>query len=206
MTQLVGEHVRKSTKDQLSDALKTLLETQPLSSITVSDISNECGLSRMTFYYHFKGVRDAVSWMLTDLFRADELPGKFDAVWLDAIAGLFESMSKNKTLLLNVYGSIGQDQIQDIVGRVLFPIADEQFDSLSRRMHLSESDKTFVKRFFGNAVIGTCFEWIESGMAEDDVDTMVQRCGLALENSVMNVVKAFDKRNRAIERAAHEGE
>ena len=50
--------MRKSTKDQLSDALKTLLETQPLSSITVSDISNECGLSRMTFYYHFKNIHE----------------------------------------------------------------------------------------------------------------------------------------------------
>ena len=35
---------------------------KPLSKITVTDITEDCGISRMTFYYHFKDIYDLVEW------------------------------------------------------------------------------------------------------------------------------------------------
>ena len=42
------------TKRALAESLKKLLLEKPLDRITVSDITEDCGVSRMTFYYHFK--------------------------------------------------------------------------------------------------------------------------------------------------------
>lgn len=50
------------TERALSDALKRLLQTKPLNKITVTQITDECGVSRMTFYYHFE--------CMWDLFRS----------------------------------------------------------------------------------------------------------------------------------------
>ena len=42
------------TKRALEASLKNLLLKKPLSKITISDITEDCGINRMTFYYHFK--------------------------------------------------------------------------------------------------------------------------------------------------------
>ena len=50
------------TKRALEQSLKNLLREKPLSKITVTDITEDCGISRMTFYYHFKDIYDLVEW------------------------------------------------------------------------------------------------------------------------------------------------
>lgn len=42
------------TKRALEQSLKNLLLKKPLTKITVGDITDDCGINRMTFYYHFK--------------------------------------------------------------------------------------------------------------------------------------------------------
>ena len=41
------------TKHVLKASLKHMLLKKPLNKITISDIAEDCGISRMTFYYHF---------------------------------------------------------------------------------------------------------------------------------------------------------
>ena len=48
------------TEKAIADALKKLLAKRPLSKITISDIANECGINRMTFYYHYRDVYDLI--------------------------------------------------------------------------------------------------------------------------------------------------
>ena len=52
-----------STKYALEDALKKLLLQKPIDKITINDLTEECGISRMTFYYHFKDIYDLVEWV-----------------------------------------------------------------------------------------------------------------------------------------------
>lgn len=40
------------TKRALEQSLKNLLLQKPLHKITISDIADDCGINRMTFYYH----------------------------------------------------------------------------------------------------------------------------------------------------------
>lgn len=42
------------TKRALEQSLKNLLLQKPLHKITISDIADDCGINRMTFYYHSK--------------------------------------------------------------------------------------------------------------------------------------------------------
>ena len=50
------------TKRALEQSLKNLLLKKPLTKITVNDIAEDCGINRMTFYYHFKDIYDLVEW------------------------------------------------------------------------------------------------------------------------------------------------
>lgn len=50
------------TKQALEASLKRLLLQKPLTKITIADITEDCGVSRMTFYYHFQDIYDLVEW------------------------------------------------------------------------------------------------------------------------------------------------
>ena len=48
------------TKRALESSLKKLLLEKPLHKITVSDITDDCGINRMTINYHFKDIKALV--------------------------------------------------------------------------------------------------------------------------------------------------
>ena len=50
------------TKHALAESLKKLLLKKPLNKITINDLTTDCGISRMAFYYHFKDIYDLVEW------------------------------------------------------------------------------------------------------------------------------------------------
>ena len=52
----------QTTKRALEASLKHLLLQKPLDKITINDIAEDCGINRMTFYYHFKDIYDLVEW------------------------------------------------------------------------------------------------------------------------------------------------
>ena len=51
------------TKRALEQSLKNLLLKKPLNKITINDIAEDCGINRMTFYYHFQDIYDLVEWV-----------------------------------------------------------------------------------------------------------------------------------------------
>ena len=61
------------TKRAISASLKHLLLQKPLGKITINDIAEDCGINRMTFYYHFKDIYDLIEWTcVEDASRALE--------------------------------------------------------------------------------------------------------------------------------------
>ena len=50
----------QTTKRALEASLKKLLLEKPLNKITINDITEDCGVNRMTFYYQFKDIYDLV--------------------------------------------------------------------------------------------------------------------------------------------------
>ena len=49
------------TKRALVASLKNQLLKKPLDKVTISDITDDCGISRMTFYYHFKDITTSLN-------------------------------------------------------------------------------------------------------------------------------------------------
>ena len=43
----------KETERNIADALKDLMQSKAFEKISVSDITDYCGIHRQTFYYHF---------------------------------------------------------------------------------------------------------------------------------------------------------
>ncbi|MBO4382554.1 MAG: TetR/AcrR family transcriptional regulator, partial [Clostridia bacterium] len=50
------------TKNALLQSFTGLLTKKPLDEITIGEITDNIGLSRKTFYYHFSDINDLVLW------------------------------------------------------------------------------------------------------------------------------------------------
>ena len=61
------------TKNALAASLKKLLSKKELSKITITNITEECGVNRQTFYYHFKDIYDLLEWIFMPM--EPRLPG-----------------------------------------------------------------------------------------------------------------------------------
>ena len=127
------------TKRALEQSLKNLLLKKPLTKITINDIAEDCGINRMTFYYHFKDIYDLVEWScLEDARRALEEKKTHDT-WQQGLLQIFEAVRQNKPFILNVYhcvdrvrakvlqlnnGYISTPELDDIDSYIVPPACD----------------------------------------------------------------------------------
>ena len=54
------DFMTNDTKYALEASLKKFLLKKPIDKITIRDLTDDCGISRMAFYYHFKDIYDLV--------------------------------------------------------------------------------------------------------------------------------------------------
>ena len=83
-----------STKSALADAMKKLMVRKSFAKISISDLCEECGLNRKSFYYHFKDKYDLVNWIFyTEFFDEFQVERTSSA---DALVRLCEFFEKNR--------------------------------------------------------------------------------------------------------------
>ena len=52
-----------TTKAALGESLKKLVLTKRLEKITINDLTTDCGIRRMAFYYHFQDIYVLGGWV-----------------------------------------------------------------------------------------------------------------------------------------------
>ena len=105
------------TKRALEQSLKNLLREKPLSKITVTDITEDCGISRMTFYYHFKDIYDLVEWAcMEDAAKALANKKTYDT-WQQGFIQIFHAVRENKVFVMNVYRCVSREQVEKYLVR-----------------------------------------------------------------------------------------
>ena len=158
----------------LTDGLYHSVLENPLNKITINDITEDCGVNRMTFYYHFKDIYDLVDWILAeDAAKAMEGRRGF-GTWSEAYLDVLRQLQDNKTLVLNVYRSVGREQVEQYLYRLLDPILKDFADRECHDITVQDADKQFVVDFYKYALVGMTLEWTRRDM-KGDPKKMVER-------------------------------
>ena len=90
---------------------RRLLLERPLDKITVTDIAEDCGINRMTFY-HFRDIYDLVEWACQEDARrildgkAPIPPGR------EGFRRILDGLIDNRPFILNVYRSVRREQVE----------------------------------------------------------------------------------------------
>ncbi len=178
------------TKRALEQSLKNLLLKKPLNKITVADIADDCGINRMTFYYHFKDIYDLVEWScLEDAKRALDEKKTYDT-WQQGLLQIFEAVQENKPFIMNVYRCVHAEQVekylQPLVDRLLLGVLEEE----SRGMTIRDEDKQFIAQVYSYIFIGLMLDWIKDNMREDPRQ-IVERLARLIKGSMAAAVARF---------------
>jgi probable dihydroxyacetone kinase regulator len=155
------------TKRALEESLKRMLLKKPLDKITISDITEDCGINRMTFYYHFKDIYDLVEWACEeDAARA--LDGKKTCdTWQQGFLQIFEAVTENRPFILNVYHSVNREQVERYLYRLTYGLIIGVVEEKARGLNVSEADKHFIADFYKYGFVGLMLDWIRSDMKEE---------------------------------------
>lgn len=155
------------TKYAIEASLKKLLLQKPLDKITISDITEDCGISRMTFYYHFKDIYDLVEWIcLEESRRALEDKKTYDT-WQQGFLQILEAVRDNKPFILNVYHSVSREQIELYLYKLTYDLLINVVEEKSQGMSIRPEDKQFIADFYKYAFVGLTLDWVRHNMKED---------------------------------------
>ena len=140
-------------------------------------------MNRMTFYYHFKDIYDLVDWiMVEDATKVLEGRKSFDT-WTEAFLDILQQIQDNKVLVLNVYRSVGREQVEQYLYKMLDPMLKEFADRECRDITVQDADKQFVVDFYKYALVGVVLEWVRRDMKTDPA-AIVERMGRMLQGDL----------------------
>ena len=184
----------QTTKRALEASLKKLLLEKPLNKITINDITEDCGVNRMTFYYHFKDIYDLVDWILMeDAAKTMEGRQSFDT-WTEAFLDILHQIRDNKTLVLNVYRSVGREQVEQYLYKMLDPLLRMFVER--ENIPVQEEDKQFIIDFYKYGFVGMVLEWIRRDMKTEPA-IMAERLNIMMHGDLKRALLRFSTDGRA---------
>ena len=158
------EEMNQRTEAVLIRTFKALMLKKPMNKITVSELVEECGINRKTFYYHFEDIRDMQRKMLKQdieaIFSRADLITDHDLI----INSVLDYIEQNKVILKNMLSCIGRAELDlflnSNVNKPIYSLVCET----EQKQNLSVGDeyKRFLADFFTRAVSGVLIDWIEN--------------------------------------------
>lgn len=182
----------QTTKKAIAASLKALLARKPLSRITIADITEDCGINRMTFYYHFQDIFDLIDWICQEE-GARAVRGRKDyRTWQEGFMSLCQTVVENRTFVEGVYRSVQREQIENYLFRVVFDLLLPVIEERSQGTDISAEAQKFIADFYKYAFVGVMLDWVKRGFQETPETVVGQISRLAngqLDAAIRNMAE-----------------
>lgn len=180
------------TKHALEESLKKLLQKKPLEKVTIADITEDCGISRMTFYYHFKDIFDLVEWTCAE--EASKALGgkKTYETWQQGFLQIFQAVLDNKSFIMNVYHSVSREQIEVYLYKCTYNLLIGVVEEEARGMNVREDDKQFIANFYKFAFVGLVLDWIRHDMKENP-QIIIDKLDILIKGDIVGALNRYRK-------------
>ena len=182
-----------TTKKAIATSLKNLSLKKPLDKITINDITSDCGISRMAFYYHFKDIYDLIEWVCVE-DATSALQGKktYDT-WQEGMLQIFEAVYENKPFVLNAYRTISREQIENYLHQLTYKLIRNVVEEKSVGTNITDVQKQFIAEFYKYSFVGIMLDWIKNGM-KNDYNNIVECMAITLHGNIPNSIQNFSER------------
>lgn len=186
-----------NTKKALAASLKKAMKKKPLSKITVSEIIEDCGVNRKTFYYHFEDIYGLLKWMVEQ--EAVEVVRQFDLMvdFEDAILFVMDYVDANKHILSCAYDSMGREAMKRFFYADFIGILQTIVDGAEReqKLRVPEDFKLFLCDLYTEALAGMLINWFQDEETRDREKTL-QYVSLIFKASLPQALESASKKQK----------
>ena len=155
------------TKKAIAQSLKELMKKRDLRKISVSDIVENCGVNRQTFYYHFQDKYDLVNWIYYNEVVAAVATQKVFTDWSDVMLDILNVMRKEKYFYTNALNVTDQNAFQEYFFNLTKNLIAEIITAVEDGKGIREEDKNFIAEFYTYGLVGIVVQWARRGMKEE---------------------------------------
>ncbi len=155
------------TKNAIRASFLKLLDERPLSKITVKDITDDCGINRNSFYYHYQDIPSLIQEVFTEEIERiiREHPSIDSLEECIAIASAFAM--ENKRAILHIYNSVSRDIFEQYLWRACEETVITYFRTAFPDAKLAPEDRDVLLHYHTCNTFGIVSGWLNSGMRFD---------------------------------------
>lgn len=185
--------VSNLTKKELGRALKELMNTKPLSKITVAMVCEQCDLNRQTFYYHFQDIYECLGYIYqTEVI--EKLP-EFESLnqWPPRFLSILKYIEQNKVFCLNTFNSLGRDHLEMFLTEVSFTMIDTGIQQIASNVEIEEEQLKFIINFYAIAFSGLVIQWLTHG-CRDNSEQLAMTLAKMLQGNFSTAINNLKKK------------
>lgn len=170
-----------SRKELLARALSEYLELHPNEPVSVTSITRICGISRQSFYYHFRDIHDLYAWTLHHELVKTVRPVRGEG-WRAEIQAVLERMYENRLLVMRAARARGSVNIDELLKNELGIHIMRSVEEISTGLGIAPADRALIARFYTAGLVEIVRLWIDDGMREPP-ERLAERLSLFFVNS-----------------------
>lgn len=147
-----------STKNALAASMKKLMRQKPFEKISVSDICNDCGINRKSFYYHFRDKYDLVNWIFYVGFMSEMDMSSYKSGW-EMLEDMCAYFYRERVFYRAALKIEGQNSFKDYLVESVQPLAEFFLQDI---LPHNEDDSFFIT-FITDALLASLVRWLSGG-------------------------------------------
>lgn len=179
------------TKNALANSLKKIMLVEPFEKINITEICDDCNMSRKSFYYHFKDKYDLVNWIFKNEFL-DKVHLKagdytFENHW-DFLLFACQYFYDNRKFYKKVLQIKGQNSFSDYLKHCMHPLLKNRLSYMFKDDNVDE----FTVDLFADFTLCAIEHWL---LNEKDIppETFIDKLRTIICNSTVAVYNELDK-------------
>lgn len=189
------------TKFAILKVFGDLAASRPVDKITVKDITDQCGISRNTFYYHYQDIYQVLkAYVQYSAEHVIELMVEDEGE--DGKAGLREIryLEANRELLCNLYRSAANEEVRNCLQSASQIIFDRLIERVSQGMEVQAEDKKILSAVCQYTVRGIMTSWMEEdGMLNGEtLEQVLVRLGYLFKGAIREALMRSASREQGL--------
>lgn len=178
-------------RNAIAQTLYEMLEKTPFDQITVTALISACGISRSTFYYHFKDLNDLLEWCMITHFS--KVLGKYRtyATWPDGFLRILKEIYAEKDILLRVIDYVDRSTLEKALYDPVYHLLYDVLSEKAQNSTVSEDKKKFIADFYKYGFTGLVLGWIEGGFQETP-EELADNLAHLMRGTFRNALKQFE--------------
>ena len=174
------------TKELLADSFHELMLHREFDKITIKHITDQAGVIRPTFYYHFQDKYDVLEYILVrDVVQPALLRIKEIGFDYEGVRGMMAAIEADQLFYQKAFRVTGQNGFYEILFTNFRRAILEGLAESSRTVPVS---REMAAMYYANGLANVIRFWIESGKKAMSVDEICRNYEYLVTHSVFDVL------------------